>query len=228
MLIVLEGLDGAGKSTQVKKLRNYLESISGRLEYIHFPRYDSPVYGSLISRFLRGDFGNNEAVHPQLVALLFAEDRHGAAPEMKKILESGGNVLLDRYVYSNIAYQCAKTKDVKEAETLRSWIFDTEYGDFGLPKPDLNIFLDVPIGFVESKLNSQRGGQDREYLGGGQDIHEADIEFQKRVRQIYREQCEIDPKFIRIDCSDEYGAMLSPDAIFAKIRKVADEALQKR
>ena len=79
MLTVLEGLDGAGKSTQVKKLRTYLESQLGSLEYIHFPRYDAPVYGDLISRFLRGDFGSNETVHPQLVALLFAEDRHGAA-----------------------------------------------------------------------------------------------------------------------------------------------------
>ena len=80
MLIVLEGLDGAGKSTQVKKLRNYLETNFGSLEYIHFPRYDAPVYGDLISRFLRGDFGSNETVHPQLVALLFAEDRHGDDP----------------------------------------------------------------------------------------------------------------------------------------------------
>ena len=224
MLVVLEGLDGAGKSTQVKKLRTYLESLSGSLEYIHFPRYDAPVYGDLISRFLRGDFGSNEQVHPQLVALLFAEDRHGAAPQMKSILTEGGNILLDRYVYSNIAYQCAKIKDDKEAEALREWIFNTEYGDFQLPVPDLNIFLDVPISFVESKLKSQRNGQDRDYLEGGQDIHEADIEFQKRVRAIYQKQCEIDPKFIRVDCSDEYGKMLPPDEIFAKIKAVVDQA----
>jgi dTMP kinase len=225
MLVVLEGLDGAGKSTQVKKLRAYLESIFGNLEYIHFPRYDSPVYGDLISRFLRGDFGSNEAVHPQLVALLFAEDRHGAAPQMKNVLAGGGTVLLDRYVYSNIAYQCAKVKDSKEAEELRDWIFNTEYGDFELPKPDLNIFLDVPIGFVESKLKSQRGGADRDYLEGGQDIHEADIEFQKKVRDIYRKQCELDPRFIRIDCSDENGQMLPPGAIFDKVKTVVDSAI---
>lgn len=227
MLTVLEGLDGAGKSTQVKKLRAYLESLSGNLEYIHFPRYDAPVYGDLISRFLRGDFGANDAVHPQLVALLFAEDRHGAAPQMKQVLEQGGNILLDRYVYSNIAYQCAKLKDVDEAAALRNWIFETEYGNFELPKPDLNIFLDVPISFVESKLKSQRGGADREYLEGAQDIHEADIEFQKRVRDIYRQQCEIDPKFIRIDCSDDYGQMLPPDEIFAKVKAVVDAAVNR-
>lgn len=225
MLVVLEGLDGAGKSTQVKKLRNYLESLFGSIEYIHFPRYDAPVYGDLISRFLRGDFGDNETVHPQLVALLFAEDRHGAAPGMKEILAKGGTILLDRYVYSNIAYQCAKVKNETEAEDLRNWIFNTEYGNFELPRPDLNIFLDVPIDFVEQKLKSSRGGEDRDYLEGAQDIHEADIEFQKRVRNIYRRQCEIDPDFIRIDCSDEYGMMMSPGEIFAKIKAVVDERI---
>ena len=226
MLVVLEGLDGAGKSTQVKKLRTYLESLHGSLEYVHFPRYDAPVYGDLISRFLRGDFGTNETVHPQLVALLFAEDRHGAAPAMKETLSRGGAILLDRYVYSNIAYQCAKLNDDQEAERLRDWIFNTEYGDFALPKPDLNIFLDVPISFVESKLKSDRAGDDRDYLEGAQDIHEADIEFQKRVRAIYRRQCELDPKFIRIDCSDEYGMMLPPGAIFEKVKAVVDSTLR--
>lgn len=226
MLIVLEGLDGAGKSTQVKKLRSYLESLSPDLDYIHFPRYDSPVYGDLISRFLRGDFGSNENVHPQLVALLFAEDRHGAAPEMKEALKKGSTVLLDRYVYSNIAYQCAKLKDENEVETLRKWIIDTEYGNFELPVPDLNIFLDVPIGFVEKKLASHRNGADRDYLEGGQDIHEADIEFQKKVRSIYQRQADLDPKFIRVDCSDEFGFMLPPDDIFAKVKAVVDSVLK--
>ena len=74
----------------------------------------------------------------------------------------------------------------EERENLREWILNTEYGDFGLPKPDLNIFLDVPITFVESRLESVRTGKDREYLHGSQDIHESDIEFQKQVRSIYR------------------------------------------
>ena len=228
MLFVIEGLDGAGKSTQVRLLRKYLESVSGELEYIHFPRYDSPVYGDLISRFLRGDFGSINAVHPQLVALLYAEDRHGAAPELRKSLQEGRPILLDRYVYSNIAYQCGKMDDPNEREALRKWIDDTEYGDFGLPRPDLNLFLDVPIGFVEKKLTADRKGENREYLAGSRDIHEADINFQKKVRDVYLRQCEVDPKFERIDCSGPDGTMLPPDKIFAKIKAAVDNTLNRK
>ena len=224
MLIVLEGLDGAGKSTQVKLFRNYLESVCPKLEYIHFPRYGSPVYGELIGKFLRGGFGDNDAVHPQLVALLYAEDRHGAAPEMKKVLEEGGTILLDRYVYSNIAYQCAKIASREEADELRAWIEKTEYGDFALPRPDINIFLDVPIGFVEKSLAASReGDSDRAYLEGKQDIHEKDIEFQKRVRDVYRRQAELDPRFIVVDCSDSNGGMLPQEVIFERIRKAYED-----
>lgn len=226
MLIVLEGLDGAGKSTQVKILKEHILRQHPDLKYIHFPRYDAPVYGDLISRFLRGDFGSLESVHPQLVALLFAEDRHSAAPEMREILDNGGTILLDRYVYSNIAYQCAKTGSAVESMALRKWILDTEYGIFHLPRPDVNIFLDVPIGFVEQSLSSHRGGSAREYLHGGEDIHEADIEFQKRVRQMYLLQAQDDPSFIPVDCSDSEGRMLPPDDIFEKVKNVY-ESCQK-
>ncbi len=206
MLIVLEGLDGAGKSTQVKRLKEYLQQRCGSLEYIHFPRYEAPVYGDLITRFLKGEFGSIEAVHPQLVALLFAED-------------------LDRYVYSNIAYQCAKLQDLQERRRLRDWIFNTEYGHFELPEPDLNLFLDVPIGFVEQSLTHHREGQDRNYLSGAQDIHEASIAFQQAVRDMYVAETARDPKFRRIDCSGTRGEMLPPDDIFDKIKAAVDPFL---
>ena len=225
MLIVLEGLDGAGKSTQVKKLRDYLTERCGSVEYIHFPRYEAPVYGDLISRFLRGEFGANGEVHPQLVALLFAEDRHGAGPEIKQALSEGKTVLLDRYVYSNIAYQCAKLADKEAQRGLREWIFNTEYGEFDLPMPDLNLYLDVPIGFVEQSLTHQRQGGDRAYLEGEKDIHEADLDFQRKVRSIYLEETARDKGFLRIDCSDAEGNMLPPDDIFARIRKSIDSRL---
>ena len=154
------------------------------------------------------------------MALLFAEDRRDAAPQIRRTLQEGGTVLLDRYVYSNIAYQCAKLPTYDEAEDLREWINNTEYGQFGLPRPDLNIFLDVPIGFVEKSLAAQRAGADRGYLRGQQDIHEADIAFQQRVRDMYRRQAALDPHFIVVDCSGPDGEMLPPEVIFNKIKAV--------
>ena len=99
MLIVLEGLDGAGKSTQVKLLKEFLIGKGVNLRYLHFPRYDAPLYGELIGKYLRGDFGSIEQVHPQIVALLFALDRMDASAQIKEWLAAGDCVLLDRYVY---------------------------------------------------------------------------------------------------------------------------------
>ena len=223
MLIVLEGLDGAGKSTQVKMLREYLEKKSSRLTYIHFPRYDAPVYGSLIGEFLRGGFGKIDEVHPKLVALLYAEDRHGAVPGIMDGLKNGGTVLLDRYVYSNLAYQCAKMPDTESAEQLREWIINTEFGDFAEPRPDINIFLDVPISFVEESLHRSRKGADRDYLEGKADIHESNIDFQRKVRAMYLRQAEVDKTLTVVECGDENGAMLPPEAIFEKIKALVDE-----
>lgn len=217
MLIVLEGLDGAGKSTQVKKITEYLREQGKAVHYLHFPRFEAPVFGDLIARFLRGDFGPIDRVHPMLVALLFAEDRRDAAAGMKAALAQGEVVLLDRYVYSNIAFQCAKLPE-EEVSDLRDWILRTEYEQFGIPRPDLNLFLDVPLSFVDAKLKEVRSGEDRSYLQGKSDIHEADIRFQQRVREIYLAQCAVDPTFERIDCAAEDGTMARPEAIFAKIQ----------
>jgi len=219
MLIVLEGLDGAGKSTQLTMVSNYMESRGNKVEYLHFPRFDAPVFGNLIARFLRGDFGSIEQVHPQLVALLFAEDRRDAAPMLRNWLDEGRCVVLDRYYYSNIAFQCSKLESAEESRRLRDWIIDVELGHFDIPAPDLNLFLDVPINFVDSKLSASRKGDDRAYLEGKSDIHEADIDFQIKVRNIYLEQCALDENFKRIDCSDGSGNMLPANDIFIKIRK---------
>jgi dTMP kinase len=146
---------------------------------------------------------------------------------MRESLRAGCTLLLDRYVYSNIAYQCAKLDRTEDREELREWIINTEFGAFDLPRPDLNLFLDVPIGFVEQKLSAQRQGSDRNYLDGGRDIHEADIRFQMRVREVYLRQCEVDPRFQRIDCSAPDGSMLPPDAIFVKIKQAVDDVLSR-
>ena len=214
---MLEGLDGAGKSTQITKLRDMFRAKGVESEYLHFPRFDAPIYGELIARFLRGDLGSVECVNPYLVALLYAGDRADAAATIRKWIEEGKVVIVDRYVYSNIGYQCAKIDDSAKRNELREWILHTEFEEFGIPKPNLSLFLDVPFAFTERKLSEVREGEDREYLQGGKDIHEASLDLQRRVREVYLESAMLDEDFKVVNCSTEEGGMASPEAIFERI-----------
>lgn len=217
MFIVLEGLDGAGKSTQITKLREMFRAKGVESEYLHFPRFDAPVYGELIARFLRGDLGGVESVNPYLVALLYAGDRADAAATIRKWLNDGKVVIVDRYVYSNIGYQCAKIADKEERNTLREWILHTEFEEFTIPKPDVSLFLDVPFAFTERKLTEIREGEDREYLQGGKDIHEASLDLQRQVREVYLESASLNEDLKVVNCSTKDGAMASPEVIFERI-----------
>ena len=214
---MLEGLDGAGKSTQITKLRDMFRAQGVESEYLHFPRFDAPIYGELIARFLRGDLGSVESVNPYLVALLYAGDRADAATTIRQWLSEGKVVIVDRYVYSNIGYQCAKIADSTERNRLREWILHTEFEEFGIPKPNLALFLDVPFAFTERKLSEVREGEDREYLQGGKDIHEASLDLQRRVREVYLESAMKDDELKVVNCSTEEGGMASPETIFERI-----------
>ncbi|HUX53057.1 MAG TPA: dTMP kinase [Williamwhitmania sp.] len=219
MLIVFEGLDGAGKSTQVNLLKEYLHAKGIECEFMHFPCTDSPLFGELIARFLRGDLGNLETVNPYLIALIYAGDRHNAAETIRGWLNEGKAVILDRYVYSNIAFQCAKLESKEEREKLRSWIFDMEFGYFNIPKADVNLFLDVPLSFTEKKLTEQRSGPDRDYLMGKADIHEASISFQEKVREEYLDMCRLGMNIDLVSCANAEGTIDTPENIFGRITK---------
>ena len=220
MFIVLEGLDGAGKSTQIKLLRQLFASRGIESEYVHFPRFDSPVFGELIARFLRGELGSVESVDPYIVALLFAGDRADMAPQIRAWQAEGKVVIVDRYVYSNIGYQCAKLATEEQRAKLKQWILDTEYGYYNIPRPDLSLFLDVPFAFTAKSLTEQREGDDRAYLNGSKDIHESSLDLQQMVRNVYLEAAKIDDALEVINCSNAEGGMDTPEGIFARIEQV--------
>jgi len=208
--LVIEGLDGSGKSTQLRLLREHLEKEGIRYKYLHFPRLEDGVYGRLVARFLRGEMGANEQVDPTLVALIFAGDRADAAPQIRKWMEQGYLVIVDRYVYSNIAFQCAKLEDPGERTRLRDWILEFEFDHNNLPRPDLNLFLNVPFEFTRQQLNNVRDGDDRAYLKGERDIHEENLDFQELVRQEYLSLQEYVDDLTLIDCTDGKGGMRPP------------------
>jgi dTMP kinase len=215
--VVIEGLDGSGKSTQMVLLKDYLKRQGILFKYLHFPRLEEGIYGKLIARFLRGEMGTNEDVDPYLVALIFAGDRSDAAPVIRKWMKEGALVIVDRYVYSNIAFQCAKLESLTERDRLRDWILELEFGYNRLPRPDVNLFLHVPLEFIRSQLENPRDGEDRSYLKGAKDIHESSLEFQEQVRLEYLRLREKVDDISLIDCSDEAGGMKAPDLIFESL-----------
>ena len=226
MFIVLEGVDGCGKSTQIANLQKMFAEKGVACEYIHFPRFDAPYFGDLIARFLRGELGSVEQVDPYIVAMLYAGDRRDAAQMIRGWIDEGKVVICDRYVYSNIGYQCAKLHTAEEREKLREWILSLEFDYFAIPRPDVSLFLDVPFAFTERKLSEVRTGDDRDYLNGAKDIHEQSLDLQQAVRRVYIDAAEKDADMHVVDCS-ENGAMASPDMIFARIKSVVDTYIER-
>ena len=216
--IVIEGLDGAGKSTQIKLLLEHFQKHGIETKFIHFPRVEKAnVYGDLIAKFLRGEFGPIDAVHPQLVALIFALDRFDFAGTIKNWLAAGYTVLADRYVLSNIAFQCAKLKTDSEKDYLADWIFNYEFEYNKIPKPDLSIYLDVPFSFTKKSLTDTRTGDERAYLRGKTDIHENSISFQEQVKIEYESILKKFNALVRVDCSSPDGKMLEAELIHKHI-----------
>lgn len=215
--IVIEGLDGSGKSTQIRLVEKFLRNKNIKSKFIHFPRPDAPVYGELINRFLRGELGDINTVNPYLIALIYAGDRNDASKLLIDWMNSDYMVIADRYLYSNIAFQCAKLSPGEQRNDLAKWIKHLEYEYNKIPVPDLNLFLDVPFRFTQKSLSEVRRGVERDYLNGRTDIHEADLSFQEKVREIYRWQVEQNSDFESIVCGDESGNMLPAEMISEKI-----------
>jgi dTMP kinase len=215
--IVIEGLDGSGKSTQIRLIEEYLLHKNVKTRFIHFPRTDSDIWGDLVSRFLRGELGDINTVNPYLIALIYAGDRKDASSMLLNWMQQGYTVIADRYLYSNIAFQCAKLTDMNEKAKLAQWIKKLEYEYHKIPVPDLNLFLNVPFSFTLQSLKNQRNGNDRNYLNGVADIHEADLSFQERVREIYLWLVKENSDFEQIECEDNDGKMLKPALISQRI-----------
>ncbi len=218
--LVIEGLDGSGKSTQIQMLRAHLKERQVGHHYIHFPRTNEGIYGEMIARFLRGEFGDVNAVNPYIVALLYAGDRADAKEMIARWLTSGDAVIVDRYVYSNVAFQCAKVDSSRDKQELRDWILDIEYKHNQIPMPDVSLYLNMPFDFIRRSLAKVRQGAAREYLLGKTDIHEASIDLQKKVEAEYLQLARDNNDLYRIDCCGTNGQPLAPERIHARILEV--------
>ena len=177
-LIVLEGTDGSGKSTQMELLKSRLERERTEFRRLRFPRYEEES-SALIRMYLGGKFGQRpDDVNPYAASTFYAVDRYASyAAEWKKYYEQGGLLISDRYTTSNAVHQGGKLTDGEQTDFFR-WLYDLEFEKMRLPKPDLVIFLDMPTALTEQLM--RRREQDTSTHA---DIHEQDMAYLAACRR---------------------------------------------
>lgn len=181
VLVSVEGLDGAGKRTLIAELVAALEQRGLRADTLAFPRYGRSVHADLAAEALRGAHGDL-AASVNAMAALFALDRAGAADELAKLLAGNDVVVLDRYVASNAAYNAARLGQSADGEIVR-WVGELEFGRFGLPVPQVQVLLDVPVE-VAAERARRRGELD---VARELDAYERDAGLQQRTAAVYRD-----------------------------------------
>ena len=181
-LIVIEGTDGSGKSTQFKLLTARLEKEGKAFQKLVFPQYSEPS-SALIRMYLGGEFGSKPSdVNAYAASAFYAVDRYAS---YKKVwgqwYEDGGLVVSDRYTTSNAVHQASKVEDARQNDFLK-WLYDFEYSKLGLPCPDLILYLDVPTDFTEAMMRRREADTHT-----SADIHEQDEEYLRNCRANARE-----------------------------------------
>ena len=178
-LIVFEGTDGSGKSTQFRMLTERLQKEGIAFERLRFPQYQEPS-SALIRMYLGGEFGENpEDVNAYAASTFYAVDRYASYVKVwGEYYRSGGLVLSDRYTTSNAVHQAGKVPAEERAEFLR-WLYDLEYCKMGLPEPDLVLCLDMPI---DLSVQLMRGREQTQ--GSHADIHEKDVAYLETCRRM--------------------------------------------
>ena len=177
-LIVFEGTDGSGKSTQFRRLTERLEREQVQFQKLVFPQYDKES-SALIRMYLGGAFGSHpQDVNAYAASTFYAVDRYASYQQVwKPWYEAGGLILSDRYTTSNAVHQASKEPEEKRAAFL-GWLYDFEYSKLGLPRPDLVIYLDVPTDYT-ARLLRHRESETNTHA----DIHEQDLKYLASCRQ---------------------------------------------
>ena len=209
-LIVFEGTDGSGKSTQFGELCRRLDGMGKEYQKLVFPQYDEPS-SALIRMYLGGEFGARPSdVNAYAASAFYSVDRYAS---YKKVwgqwYESGGLVVSDRYTTSNAVHQTSKEPPEKQSDFLK-WLYDFEYSKLGLPRPDLVVYLDVPTDFTEKMMRSREAATHTHA-----DIHEQDLEYLATCRRTGRAAAEYYGWTV-IGCVKN-GAMRSIDDIHEEI-----------
>ena len=214
--IVLEGNDGSGKSTQFKLLKAKLEESDEKVESIKFPQHGETFFGKMVDDYLNGEFGDATKVPAKLASAIYAADRWQAKDQLNKWLESGSIILADRYMSANKGHQLSKLESEEEKLAMLNWLDKMEYEVYGIPRPDLVIYFNMPIKF--NLLNDREAGG-KEYIDGELDNHENDPEYLGKTNEAFLFTAKHYEYWKVIDCVKD-NKRLPPDEIHELVWKV--------
>lgn len=217
-LIVIDGLDGSGKSTQFALIQDNLTNDGIKYKAISFPEYDKPS-STLVKMYLNGDFSSDaDSVNAYAASSFYAVDRYASFKlYWEDYYNSGGLILASRYVSSNAIHQMVKL-DKSSWNDYLDWLEDYEYNKLGLPKPDKTIFLDMPVEISQELLNKRYNGDVSK-----KDIHEGNVEYLKRCRETALYAAD-KLGWIVLECN--FGGLpKSEDVINEKLMKIINGAI---
>ena len=221
--IVIDGTDGSGKATQVDLLDKRLKKERQKVASIDFPRYYDNFFGEFIGKCLAGHYKGFLSIHPKIVSILYAADRFESSEQINKWLKKGYVVIADRYASSNQIHQGGKiTNSLKRRDFLK-WLDKMEYEIFKIPRPDLVIYLDVPVLISQKLLNSDVSRSKKKYLGGRKDIAEKDIKHLENARKSALKLVKEFNNFIKINCSEKgkiFEREIIHEKVFQEVKKV--------
>lgn len=202
-LIVLDGADGSGKATQTALLLKRLRKEGYRVKSIDFPRYYDNFFGECIGRCLSGEYGDFISLDPHIASVLYAADRYESKKDIEKWLKQGYIVVLDRYVSANQIHQGGKIQDQKQRKAFLEWLDRMEFGVFGLPRPDVVVYLDVPRVLSDQLLAKQKGDASKRYLKGKKDMAESNAKHLDDARVSALKMVKKYNNWIRISCTNK-------------------------
>jgi dTMP kinase len=218
-LIVLEGIDGSGKRTQLQMLLRALVQRGIPCLELGFPRYDG-FFGEMVARYLNGEFGPLSAVDPHFSALLFAGDRLEARRILEDALFEGRIVLADRYVASNLAHQGARVPPEKRPEFI-SWLRKLEYEIYALPEEELVIFLRLAASEGQRRVGNKGA---RSYTSMQRDLHEGDLSHLVLAAEVYDHLAE-QPNWVVVESEGPRDASRGAESIHQDVLAAVDSRI---
>lgn len=199
--IVIDGTDGSGKATQVKLLVKRLRQNGYRVKNIDFPRYYDNFFGKFIGECLANGHGNFVELDPYITSVLYAADRYESAEQIKRWLAKGNIVIADRYASSNQIHQGGKIDNAAARKNFLAWLEKMEFGVFKIPKPDLIVYLEVPIEITQGLLSGKRAARKKRYLNGKKDIVESSRRYLDNSKRSAIKLVKENNNWLKVDCA---------------------------